>query len=148
MLIRDVASLEELRQCCLISLQIYNKNSIVPVNEDKAWKSMKNRWYSKGYIKCIVINNKIAGWFCANKLSYSYSNATTFNLEILHHNQSNFTGVKIIRLVHNELIKYAILTKQKTVCSNSILPTMDTFNRILSKDGWQQNGCQMIYKIT
>lgn len=148
MLIRDVANIEELKQCCLISIQTYTKNSIVPVDESKAWSAMKNKWYRKEYIKCIVINNKIVGWFCAGKASYSYSNTKTFNLEMLQHNQSDFVGVKIIKAVHNELIRYATLTKQNIIISNSMLPTSSTFNRILSKAGWQQSGCQMIYKIT
>ncbi len=61
---------------------------------------------------------------------------------------SGFPAVRIVRVLHRAMIRYAVLKKVKLVTSSSYIPTAESFVKILERDGWEVSGALARYRVT
>lgn len=90
-----------------------------------------------GYFKVVTREDLPIAWMAASPVSpFSYSNTRCLNQSFLHSNVGGILGIRVVKLLHADLIEYAQKCKYEVVCSSSFLPNKDVFYKLLEREGW------------
>jgi hypothetical protein len=99
------------------------------------------------YFRVIEYKDEVVGWMAANKNNVQLYN-TRDVLSVTSY-QCILKGRKAIEAlidIHEDLYDFAISRKYELVVTNSVLNSRNTFNRILTQEGWLDRNSVLLRK--
>jgi hypothetical protein len=88
---------------------------------------------------------EVVGWMAANEGTHQQHSYIKGMTQSYYH--SSLSGVKAVKALiafHEDLYKFAEKCRLHIVITSSVLPNKETFNRILTKNGWHVSGDRLV----
>jgi hypothetical protein len=148
--IDKIKTLEELEECLKLSIDYFSEYESVEISIDPdLCKSNLFTLARRGdYFRVLKEDSRVVGWIAAKVIRpYLHSRQTALYQLYYHCNLSGYKAVKALILVHESMIEAAKEKNVDLAITSSELDNSDSFNRILTKQGWIKRNKSLIYPI-
>jgi hypothetical protein len=140
-------TLEEIHFCVDMYLKL-NDETFIPADKDLAYSNLMNLVRRNKFVRMAVKDGKIVGWIYACVGLNLHTKDKILQQSYFCSNQSGILAARIIKFLHEELIKEAKRLDIKLVMSTgSHFDEDNTFTKILEKYGWERKGYIAIKKL-
>jgi len=139
---------EEIEECVQMYYDL-NDHDFLDADIDTAIKNLFKIVRIKRFVRVVRDeNDKIIAWIYAEKIRLLHMNYDVMQQIYYASNQTGLKAARCIKLLHNELIDYAISRNLNTIISpGSHLDPDFIFAKILEKQGWDRRGHIAIKKL-
>jgi hypothetical protein len=147
MIVTNPKSEDELAKCVDMYIAL-NDPTFIKINRDFCIENIVKHWKSLGYIRLLKDNHKIVAWIMAIPAMSKHSREKYLMQEYYCSHLEGFSSVRAIKILHNDLIKYASNNRYNLIVSTgSHMDPTFVFTRILEKQGWNRRGHIATYRI-
>jgi hypothetical protein len=115
----------------------YYTDPSFPATFESTRKMIQNFCGKLPYLKVMVIDEKIVGWFAAQAGSPFHHSYKTAYTQLYYH--TSLKGIKAVRALiefHNDYFKHVEKMGYDIALTSSYLPSENTFIRTLEKNNW------------
>lgn len=139
MLIRMIKSPDDI-EACVRMYERYN-NGQLPYDFNRGLVRLTRKWRSGEYLKVAEDDGKIIAWLNATLVDHDFFKGAVLQQFYYCSEQHGFKSARCVRLLHDDLVKYAKAINVSIVLSpSSHVDTACVFGRLLEKAGWSRIG--------
>jgi len=144
--IHNISTKEEI-EFCINMYAKQNDFSFLNVDNKKAFDNLNLAIRRKKFVKILKKDDEIVAWIYADNMASLHVSNKGFQQLYYCSNLSGNAAYRAVKLLHIELLNYAIENKYELVVSpGSHLDENNIFTKILEKLGWERRGHLAIYK--
>ena len=146
MIISQITSRKLLEDCVDMYLALNDEN-FLPASRDLAIKRLDLLVRRKRYVRVLTNNSTPIAWLYADISDVQHCNKRIIQQNYYASNTSGVLAYKCVKLLHEDLISYAIEKRFQVIISpGSHMDPDNTFARILEKLGWERRHYIALYK--
>jgi hypothetical protein len=121
---------------------------LIPMASDKTLALIRSLYKKSEFIAVIKYKNNVVGALIANTIFFETYQRRCTSLEYYNSTLTGYLSARALILAHRAMLIYANKTSAEyAITSCFYKDEKHTFNKILTKDGWQSQGYMSVYDL-
>lgn len=147
MIIRGLRSSSDIDECVRLYMAHYDCQEL-PASYTASYSSFMSDWKNRCLIRIVEEDGEIIAWIIASRAKLEHMDKECVLQKYLANKTTGFKAFTVLRLLHNEMLKYANkMNIPYCISSGSHLDDPSIFTRLLEKCGWKRRGYLAIFNM-